>query len=67
LLPLAIKVKSLRLHLVTFSDQGEVIASPRLSDAARRTLKIDQAPPLELVDEQRSRLDWHRKRIWIAD
>jgi putative restriction endonuclease len=53
--------------LVTFSDQGEVIASPRLSDAARRTLKIDQAPPLELVDEQRSRLDWHRKRIWIAD
>jgi predicted restriction endonuclease len=53
--------------LVTFSDQGEVIASLRLSDAARRALKIDHAPPLELVDEQRLRLDWHRSRIWFAE
>lgn len=50
--------------LVTFDELGNVIASPNLGNSARRALSLDQAPPLQLVDEQRSRLAWHRRHIW---
>jgi hypothetical protein len=50
--------------LVTFCDRGVAVPSPRLSPAARRALVLDQVRPLELVDEQRSRLDWHRRNRW---
>jgi predicted restriction endonuclease len=53
--------------LVTFDDLGNAIASPALGQSARRALALDQAPPLQLVDEQRSRLAWHRSEIWVAD
>jgi predicted restriction endonuclease len=53
--------------LVTFDDLGNAIASPRLGKSARLALALDQAPPLQLVDEQRSRLAWHRSEIWVAD
>ncbi len=33
----------------------------------RLPLALDKAPPLQLVDEQRSRLAWHRSEIWVAD
>lgn len=53
--------------LLTFDDAGYPIASPRLGSAAQAALVLEQAPPLQLVDEQRVRLAWHRDRIWIAD
>lgn len=53
--------------LVTFDDLGNVIASPSLGKSARLALALEKAPPLQLVDEQRSRLAWHRSEIWVAD
>jgi putative restriction endonuclease len=53
--------------LVTFDDFGNPIGSPKLGDRARAALALENAPPLQLVDEQRSRLAWHRIRIWQTD
>lgn len=52
--------------LVTFSDQGVAIASPKLSEPARRALQLEGAPPLDLVDEHCARLNWHRRNKWVA-
>ena len=52
--------------LVTFDDEGRVIASPHLGEPAMRELCIDIAPRLILTDEHRARLDWHRQKLWQA-
>ncbi len=52
--------------LVTFDDLGYPIASPKLGKSALKALALDQVPPLQLVDEQRSRLAWHRKEVWLS-
>jgi hypothetical protein len=49
--------------LVSFADDGAVLASPQLSEAARKTLGIDAALPLRgLRDEHRANLRMHRAR-----
>lgn len=53
--------------LVTFDDEGRVIASPNLGEPAMRELGIDAAPRLSLTDEHRARLDWHRRTLWQAE
>lgn len=52
--------------LITFDDHGQVISSPRLSNPAARALGIETAPPLNLTDEHRRRLAWHRDRVWLG-
>lgn len=53
--------------LITFDDLGRAITSPRLRSEARMALRLDQAAPLSLVEEHRSRLEWHRKYIWVSE
>src|SRR5262249_49401064 len=49
--------------LVSFADDGGVLANPLLSGAARAALGIDQALPLpSLRDQQRANLALHRAR-----
>ncbi|MGP0089684.1 MAG: HNH endonuclease [Xanthobacteraceae bacterium] len=49
--------------LVSFADDGTPIASPALSDAARKALGVDAAPPLlGLHDTHRANLALHRAR-----
>ena len=52
--------------LVTFDDDGRVIASPNLSVPAMRELGIEAAPRLILTDEHRVRLNWHGRSHWQA-
>lgn len=52
--------------LITFDDEGRVIASPTLGEPAMRELGIEDAPRLILTDEHRARLDWHRREWWQA-
>ena len=49
--------------LIRFDDDGSVLASPTLSEAARGSLAIDTAPHLEgLRDDHRANLAKHRSR-----
>jgi predicted restriction endonuclease len=49
--------------LISFADDGRVLASPALSAAARAALGVDQASPLpRLGDQQRANLALHRAR-----
>jgi hypothetical protein len=49
--------------LISFGDDGSVLASPQLSEPARKALDIDSAPPLAgLRDAHRANLALHRKR-----
>ena len=50
--------------LVTFDDEGRVIASPNLGEPAIRELGLNTAPRLNLTDEHRTRLEWHRATLW---
>ena len=50
--------------LITFDDQGVVIASPHLSAAARMEMRIADAPPLPMVDAIEERLAWHRLNLF---
>ena len=50
--------------LVTFDNLGRVVASPRLSREASVALKLDVVPPLNLTDEHRRKLVWHRSVCW---
>ncbi len=50
--------------LVTFDDEGRVVASPCLGAAATTALAVDRAMPMVLTDEHRSRLAWHRANCW---
>lgn len=52
--------------LVTFDDDGGVIASPGLTEAGRSALAIGSAPALKLTDAHRERLVWHRANCWKA-
>ena len=53
--------------LVTFDDEGRVIASPNLGEPAMRELGIEDALRLSLTDDHRVRLDWHRRMLWQAE
>jgi HNH endonuclease len=47
--------------LVSFSDDGAVLASPNLSEVARKALDLNGVPPLRgLRDAHRRNLAWHR-------
>lgn len=50
--------------LVTFDDLGRPVASPVLSELARNVLGLDTVQPLNLTDQHRQRLQWHRERVW---
>jgi hypothetical protein len=52
--------------LVSFGDDGRVLASLELSEAAATALCIDGAKPLPLTRDHRQRLAWHRTNIWRA-
>lgn len=53
--------------LISFSDDGRAIASPRLSDAAAEKLVLSTAMPLMLTPEHRVNLAWHRAHLWVQD
>ncbi|WP_426236547.1 HNH endonuclease [Pararhizobium sp. DWP1-1-3] len=53
--------------LISFSDDGHAIASPRLSDVAAKKLGLSAKMPLMLTPEHRVNLAWHRARIWAQD
>ena len=49
--------------LVSFADDGTPLASPKLSEIARKALGLDAAPPLRgLQDAHRANLSLHRTR-----
>jgi hypothetical protein len=54
--------------LVSFADDGAVLASPQLSEAARKTLGVDAALPLRgLRDAHRANLGMHRARHGFSE
>ncbi|TXR47503.1 HNH endonuclease [Phyllobacterium endophyticum] len=53
--------------LISFSDQGRPIASPRLSDAAAENLGLSKATPLNLTPEHMPNMAWHRTRVWVRE
>src|SRR6476620_998169 len=54
--------------LVSFADDGSPLASPRLSEAARKTLGLDAALPLRgLLEVHRSHLGVHRARHGFSE
>jgi len=50
--------------LITFDDEGRPIVSSNLTNAAIAALRLDQAAPLLLTSEHRTRLAWHRVNLW---
>ena len=49
--------------LISFADDGTVLASPQLSETARNALGVATAPPLtRLQDSHRANLASHRAR-----
>lgn len=50
--------------LVTFDELGRAVASPMLCSTAAAALRLEAAAPLNLTDEHRGRLKWHRDKIW---
>lgn len=53
--------------LISFSDAGQAIASPRLSDAAAEKLGLATAMPLALTPEHRVNMAWHRSHRWVQE
>jgi putative restriction endonuclease len=53
--------------LISFSDAGQAIASPRLSDAAAEKLGLSTATPLALTPEHRVNMAWHRSHRWVQE
>lgn len=53
--------------LVTFDDDGLVLTSARLEDAALEALSLDNALRLPLRDEHRPYLAHHRNHVWIRN
>lgn len=52
--------------LISFNDDGTVLASNLLSPAARRELGVEAAQPLVLAEPTRIRMEWHRKNEFKA-
>lgn len=50
--------------LIGFDETGRVLAARELSRAARATMRIEEAPPLTLVDATQERMAWHRENIF---
>lgn len=53
--------------LVTFDDDGSVMTSPRLEDAALDALFVNKAARLPLREEHRPYLAHHRNHVWIRN
>jgi hypothetical protein len=49
--------------LVSFDDEGRVLASPKLSEAGSRALGLTTAPPITLAQDHAAPLAWHRARM----
>jgi putative restriction endonuclease len=47
--------------LLSFDFEGIALPFARLSTEARAAMALANAPPLQLVDEHRRRLDWHTR------
>ena len=52
--------------LISFTDKGEAIASPALSDGAATLLNLPHAQPLPLLPNHLHALRWHRQNIWVG-
>jgi len=50
--------------LATFGDDGAPVFSESLGEQARARLAFDH--PVDLTDEHRTFLDWHRTKIFDA-
>jgi hypothetical protein len=50
--------------LITFDDNGKVMPARALSRAARAEMRIEDAPPVILVDATRERMEWHRLHVF---
>lgn len=53
--------------LISFDDEGLVLFSPSLSQAALVALSIEAAPRLQLKPDQRERLEWHRANLFARN
>lgn len=53
--------------LVSFSRDGEVSVSPRLSTEARAALRVTAVPRIQLSAEAARRMDWHAAYIFRTD
>ena len=54
--------------LVSFTDDGAAMVSPRLGLHERHALGVDAVPPLAgLRDPQRQRLAWHRSHVFQTE
>lgn len=51
--------------LVTFNENGTVLPSPHLEEAAHEALAIDKVPRLALRDEHQPYLTYHRNHVWM--
>lgn len=49
--------------LISFSDDGNPLASEGLGEEARKALVLEGASPLPLTPDHRKRLQWHRLNI----
>ena len=53
--------------LISFDDDGALLLSRQLGQAARKSLNVKSAGCLPLHDEHRSRLQWHRANHFRSD
>jgi hypothetical protein len=53
--------------LVSFDDDGRVLVSPLLSDAAAQELGVERGPVLKLQPGHRGNLAYHRANVWRVE
>lgn len=53
--------------LISFDDLGRVIKSPVIDQPAAEALQAEAVPALELTDQHRVRLAWHRCNRWQSE
>ncbi|WP_425471428.1 HNH endonuclease [Shimia litoralis] len=50
--------------MITFSEEGDVVCSKTLGNAARRNLLENAASKVELTVEHQTYMHWHRRHIF---
>lgn len=53
--------------LISFEDDGALLVSRQMGQAARKSLDVQSVDRLQLHDEHRSRLQWHRTNLFRSD
>lgn len=53
--------------LISFEDDGALLVSRQMGQAARKSLDVQSASRLPLHDEHRPRLRWHRTNLFRSD